>query len=205
MVIFMPWHKFYCIQLFMKKIRKIKIKYYSKEILKYLLLAGGIYIAASSPYFVFRLMKEISKTKGYRKRKRKFLDAFSYLRKRGLIDIEKRGHDVCIALTKEGKKRAGIYQIDDLEIEIPKKWDGKWRVVIFDIPHAEKTKRNAFRRKLKELGFYFLQRSVWVHAFDCGEEIEILRNFFGLNKKQIQLLLVEKIENDLILKKFFNL
>lgn len=187
----------------MKKITKIKIKYYSKEILKYLLLAGVVYIAASSRYFVLRLMKNITKTKPHQKQK--FSDAFSYLKKRGLIEVKKENHDIQISLTKEGKKRAGKYQIDDLEIEKPKNWDRKWRLVIFDVPHYLRVKRNAFRRKLKELGFYPLQKSVWVHAFDCREEIKLLREFFGLDKREIQVLLVEKIENDSFLKKFFNL
>lgn len=187
----------------MKKITKIKTKWASKKILKYLLLSGLIYIAASSPYFVLHLTRNISKFKSIKKKR--ISDAFSYLKRRGLIEIKKENHDLRIALTKEGKKRAGKYQIDDLEIERPKKWDKKWRLVIFDIPHSKNTQRNAFRRKLKELGFYPIQKSVWVHAFDCKQEIKLLREFFGLNKKQIQVLLVEKIENSSSLKKFFKL
>jgi len=187
----------------MRKITKIKTEWISKEILKYLFFAGVICIAASSPYFTLRLMQNIFKSKSWQKQK--FLDAFHYLKKRGLIEIERENHDVRIALTEEGRKKAGKYQIDDLEIEKPKKWDKKWRVIIFDIPHQQDIKRNAFRRKLKELGFYPLQKSVWAHPFDCKEEIKLLREFFGLNKKEIQILLVEKIENDFLLKKFFSL
>lgn len=186
----------------MRKIRKIKLKYYSKEILKYLLLAGAIYVAASSPYFILNLMKNFSKL---RPRKRKFTSAFNYLRKRGLIEVKRTGHDVIVHLTKEGKKRAGKYQIDDIEIERPKRWDKKYRLVIFDIPAASKTVRDILRRKLKEWGFYPLQKSVWIHAFDCKEEIELLSEFLGLNKKQIQVLEVTKIENDQFLRKFFKI
>ena len=175
----------------------------SKEILKYLFLVGAIYIAASSPYFIFYLMKNISELKN--SKKRKITNAFSYLRRRGFIEIRKEKHDIRIALTEEGEKRAGKYQIDDLEIKNPKKWDRKWRVVIFDIPHEERIKRNAFRRKLKELGFYSLQKSVWVHPYQCKEEIGLLREFFGSGKKQIQILVAEKIENDSYLREFFGL
>jgi len=186
----------------MRKITKIKAKYYSKEILKYLLLAGAVYIAASSPYFALNLMKNISKPKP---QKRKFTNAFNYLKKRGLIEIQRKGHDVCLALTKEGKKRAGKYQIDDLEIEKPKKWDKKWRVIIFDIPVASRMIRDAFRRKLKEFGFQPLQKSVWVYPYSCQEEIELLREFFGLNKRQIQILEVVKLEEDKFFRKIFGL
>jgi len=186
----------------MRKITKIKAKYYSKEILKYLLLAGAIYIAASSPYFVLNLMKNLSQP---RFQKRKFTYAFNYLKKKGLVDVKREGHDVVIRLTKKGKKRAGKYQIDDLEIEKPKKWDGKYRVVIFDIPATSRLIRDIFRRKLKEFGFFPLQKSVWICPYPCKEEIELLREFLGLSRKQIQVLEVGKLEEDRFLRKHFNL
>ncbi|MEK7160604.1 MAG: hypothetical protein AAB724_01105, partial [Patescibacteria group bacterium] len=34
-----------------------------------------------------------------------------------------------------------------------KNWDGKWRVVFFDVPLNEKRKREELRRRLKQLGF----------------------------------------------------
>jgi len=189
----------------MKKITKIKTRYYSKKVLKYLLLAGAVYIAASSPYFALNLRKNIKGISKLAIPKKKVPSTFRYLKRRSLIEIVRDGYDVKIALTKEGRKKAGKYQIDDLEISRPKKWDRKWRLVIFDIPHFQRTERNAFRNKLKELGFYQLQKSVWVHAFDCRDEIKLLRDFFGLNHKQIQVLLVAKIENDGFLKNYFNL
>lgn len=186
----------------MKNITKIKVKYYSKEVLKYLLLAGVLYVAASSPYFTLNLMKS-----GYKAKipKRKFANTFNYLRRRGLVEVKKEGYDICIILTKEGKKRAGKYQIDNLEIEKPRKWDKKWRVVIFDIPTASRMSRDAFRRKLKGFGFYPLQKSIWVHPYPCKKEIELLREFLGLNKKQIQVLEVTKLDEDTTLRKFFNI
>ncbi|MEK7071702.1 MAG: hypothetical protein AAB959_00225 [Patescibacteria group bacterium] len=189
----------------MKKITKIKAKFYSKEILKYLLLVGAVGVAASSPYFIPQLIKNIGRQRRYNLNKIKSANAFSYLKRRGLIEVERDGHDVHIALTGEGKKRAGKYQIDDLEIKKPKRWDKKWRVVIFDVPHGDRVKRNAFRYKLKNFGFYSLQKSVWIYPFDCKGEIKLLREFFGLNDKQIQTLLVEKMEKDWFLKKFFKL
>lgn len=186
----------------MRKITKIKVRHYSKEILKYLLLAGATYIAASSSYFVLNLMKDTSRPKSS---KEKFTNAFNYLRKRGLIEIRRESHDVAIALTEKGKKRAGKYQIDDLELKKPKKWDKKWRVVVFDIPASSRTVRDAFRRKLKEFGFRHFQKSVWIYPYPCEKEVELLREFFGLKRREIQVLEVVKIEDDRFFKKVFNL
>jgi len=185
----------------MREITKIKVKYYSKEILKYLLFVGEIYTASAFPRSFPQNLKM-----AFRKfKKDKFVNSFNYLKKRGLIEIKREGHDVRITLTKEGKKLAGKYQIDDLEIEKPRKWDKKWRVVIFDVPTTSRLIRDIFRRKLKDFGFYPLQQSVWMIPYPCQEEITLLREFLGLNKKQVQILEVTKLENEYFFKKIFNL
>jgi len=170
------------------------------EILKYLLIGGMIAIAATSPYAGPALIKEISRIfKKYQKRK--IISAFDYLKRRGLIELKRENHDIKIFLTPKGKKIAQKYHLHDMKIKRPKKWDKKWRLVIFDIPHHLKVKRNAFRKKLKDLKFYPLQKSVWIHPFECKKELELLRKFFGFSKKNVQLLLVEKIEDKEILRK----
>ena len=182
----------------------------TKKILEGISVTGCIYIAASSPYFSLDLSRNIKREL----RKRKFLqerikdikfnNAFYYLKKRGYLDIGKRNKQIYIALTEEGRKRAGKYLIDDLEIKKSKKWDRKWRTVIFDIPNLTRIKRDALRGKLKELGFYKLQQSVWVHPYDCKKEIDLLQEFFGLDQRELKLI-IGKIEKDDSLQKIFNL
>ncbi len=183
--------------------KTIKAKYYTKEVLKYLLLCGVFTIAASSPNFSYLLMKKVFSQKKIPKRKA--VDTFSYLKRRGLIELKRDGYDMEMALTPGGRKLAGKYQIDDLEIQHPKEWDGKWRLVIFDIPTTSNTIRNVFRRKLKELGFFRLQKSIWIYPFPCQEEIKLLREFLEADKKQIQVLEVSKLEDDQLLRKIFQL
>lgn len=100
---------------------------------------------------------------------------------------------------------AGRFQIDSLKIDKPKKWDKRWRIVIFDISHLKNLQRNTFRGKLKELGFYPLQKSVWIHPFPCKDEIELLREFFGLSQKEIRLITAENIEEAGFLKTIFKI
>ena len=158
-----------------------------------------------SPYFLPRVIKYILKSRRYNfSNYKQTTDAFTYLKKNGFILVERDGNDIKISLTAEGKNKARKYQIDNLKILKPKVWDKLFRVVIFDIPDGQRIKRNAFRRKLKELSFYSLQKSVWLHPFKCDKEINFLREFFGLNNKQIEILLVKSIENDIIVKKIKN-
>ncbi len=192
-----------------------KYKYYFKkprseiikDIFNWLLIAGAVGVAATSPYFGINLWKEFKRWGQKRKKysRKRTYDAFYNLRRQGLIEIQKRNHQIYIALTEKGRKKAGWLQIDSLKIKRPKKWDGEWRVVIFDISQLKRLYREAFRGKLKELGFYPLQKSVWLHPFDCRAEIELLKDFFGLSEKEIRLIIAKDIGSDIQLKQFFNL
>lgn len=180
----------------------------SGKILQGVLITGAVCIAASSPYFAFHLSRNFSKILKQRKylkaKQAKFDNSFYYLKRKGYLNIEKRNKQVYISLTKKGKEKAGKYIIDDLEIEKPKKWDKKWRIVIFDIPNETKAKREAFRGKLKELGFYKLQQSAWICPYKCEKEIKLLKDFFGLTSKELKLI-TGGIEEDKDLKKIFKL
>jgi DNA-binding transcriptional regulator PaaX len=188
-----------------------KYKYYFKkprsevvkDILKTVLIAGAITVAAASPYFVRNILRSYTRFRRYPARK--ISDVFARLKREGLIEINRVSGQIYIKLTPEGKKKAGIYRVDSLKIKKPKKWDGKWRIVIFDIAELKRMHREAFRGKLKELGFFPLQKSVWVHAFSCQDEVALLRDFFGLNKEDVRTIVAEKIENSDNLKQLFNL
>ncbi|MBU3999754.1 hypothetical protein KKG29_01060 [Patescibacteria group bacterium] len=175
------------------------------NLLKFILVGGAVAIAMTSPYFLTNILFKKSFRRSYKnlKEKKKFYNTFYYLKRRGLIEIENINNQIYISLTKEGKQCAGKYQIDELSIEKPSKWDKKWRVIVFDIPEKYRIKREAFRGKLKELGFAKLQESVWAHPYECDEEIDLLREFFGLSDKNLQLLLVENISNDYELRSKF--
>jgi len=83
-------------------------------------------------------------------------------------------------------------------------WDGKWRIVVFDIPEKIKRGRDALREKLKELGFYELQKSVFVFPYKCQNEIEFVIEFFNL-RKYVRFGTLDSIDNNLHLKKIFKL
>ncbi len=97
------------------------------------------------------------------------------LKKRGLIDCRDIGGEKIFVLTEKGNKKIQRYIIDEMDIEIPKKWDGIWRIVIFDIPESRRRARQIFAQKLKNLGFHQMQRSVFVHPFECRDEIDFMK------------------------------
>lgn len=174
-----------------------------KDVLTSLAVSGAVCIAATSPYFATNLLRGLKQGRKYKKKN--VYNVFYRLQKEGCLNVERKNHQVYINLTEKGKKKAGRFQIDSLKINKPKKWDKKWRVVIFDIAQLKKLQRNAFREKIKELGFHPLQKSVWVCPYKCQDEISLLRDFFGLGKKDIRLITAENIEEDTFLRKIFKL
>jgi DNA-binding transcriptional regulator PaaX len=121
--------------------------------------------------------KELDKQKWEKARKRGALrSTVKRLEKQQLIAWQKgEKGELQLVLTKEGKRKALLYTIDALMIPKPTTWDKLWRVVVFDIPEEKRLARDIFRKKLKDLEFYKLQRSVFVHPYDCREVIEFLR------------------------------
>lgn len=85
-----------------------------------------------------------------------------------------------IRLTDYGRARALVYNFNDLKLPIKKKWDKKWRLVLFDIPEPKKKIRDALRRKLKQLGFLEFQKSVFIYPYSCEEEINFVLNFYNI-------------------------
>jgi CRISPR/Cas system-associated endoribonuclease Cas2 len=182
----------------------------TKNILKFLLAAGLVVVAASNPRFGSLLlrsaMREYNRRNKFKeKNSEKFYSAFVYMRKNGLISIEYKGRQMYFSLTDEGKKRAGRYKINDLKIKKDRKWNGNWYVLIFDIEDKQKIKREALRGKIKELGLYQLQKSVWVCPYDFGKQIKLLRDFFGLTDREMKIIIANHIENDKPARSYFGI
>ncbi|MBI4119625.1 MAG: CRISPR-associated endonuclease Cas2 [Parcubacteria group bacterium] len=106
--------------------------------------------------------------------------ALRMLKLNKLVKIIERADGEKVIITPSGKNRAQRFTIDSLEIKKPKRWDGKWRFVIYDIPEPKKKIRDGFRRHLKRLGFCEFQKSVFVIPYSCADEITTLINLIGL-------------------------
>lgn len=188
-----------------------KYKYYFKkpkgeivkDILDCLLAAGAITVVATSPYFLTNILRAMFSNDRYKKKSVE--TAFYRLRKEGCIKIKRRGHQIYVSLTDDGRKKAGWMQINHLAIKKPNKWDAIWRIIIFDIANEHRVKREAFRGFIKRLGCYPLQKSVWVHPYDCRDEIELLRSFFSFDDKELRIVEAKRISDDRELKNFFGL
>lgn len=114
----------------------------------------------------------------------KFENNKFYLTSKGRIEVIK------IVLKKKTKK---------------KKWDGKWRGVIFDIPETNRRDRRFLRNELKLMGFKEVQKSVWVSPYNIEKELKTLLKLWKIDfKGDIRFILIEKM-NDRDLREHFGL
>lgn len=109
-----------------------------------------------------------------------------------------------VKLTERGKLRILKFALDEIKIKKAKYWDGKWRIVLYDIPAKYRGDQTNFQRILKKLGFCQLQKSVYIIPFECKEEIEYLRSFYGL-REYIKVITTEDLEYDSAFKEYFDL
>ena len=117
--------------------------------------------------------------------------------------VQRRGNSF-IQVTGEGKRKLIEIELQNARIKTPAKWDGRWRLVFFDIPHDERLTRDAMRRKLKELGFLQIQKSVYLHPYECYAIIQAMQDFYQI-KPHFHYAVIEKIEHSKTYLKHFNL
>lgn len=170
-----------------------------------LLLFGGLALSLTHrPDAYFRVVKGIAKE--WKKiNNRSLRESIRKLYQSKIIDYkENNDGTVKLVLTEGGRKRAVVYNLDKIEIKKPLMWDRLWRVVTFDIPEDNKKGRMALAKKLKEVGFYPMQKSVFIHPYECKNEVDFIVEIFEL-APYVRFLRVKDIDIGLDLKDRFHL
>ena len=175
---------------------------FPNKLLKVLIVGGVVTVAAINPLFGLLTAKVIEEELKKRKWKR-FKDDLYYLKRQGLIKMDRNSDgSYKIKATSTGIRCVKNRFLDDILIAIPQKWDKQWRLVIFDIPTIKKWARYAFLARLKKLGFFMLQRSVWAYPFKCQKEIRILAKMLEIDSHVCYMTCSEISEGDYLKKEF---
>ena len=168
-------------------------------------------IESSSTFVTMAIAPQLIKRLGLNQKKKIYQrkhyinQTLQKLFEKGLIEFKLNSQGVkCARLTKKGRVKLERYRLAELKIERPKHWDGKYRLVIFDIKEWKRGTRGRVRRWLEHLGFVRLQNSVWVFPYECEEVVALLKSHFRIGQ-EVLYLRVESIENDYWLKKEFAL
>lgn len=115
-------------------------------------------------------------------RRKRIYEAVKRLNKKRFIELNQKGNELYLEITKNGKKLIKNFNYANIKLHGCKKWDKKWRMVIFDIPEKKQKERRVFSLKLKDLGFYPLQESVYIYPYDCQNEIDFICNFLNIDR-----------------------
>ena len=158
-----------------------KAKVYGKEVVKILLkllvISGVITIGAIAPN-IFAAFGRLNEQRRFFEKSD--LKQLYKAKEKGLLKFEKIGENQYrVYATEKGKLKGLGEVINDLKIKKPAAWAAKWRVIISDIPRKHNVIRNVLRQRLKTLGFYPLQKSVFICPFPCAEEVKLLAYLYN--------------------------
>ena len=175
----------------------------AKKIL--LLLSAGVALGlSSSPSRYARVLKAVGKE--WRTIERENLyRSIRKLYESKLIDYkENPDGSISVVLSREGHNVSLRYKIDEMDIPQPRQWDRKWRIILFDIPETQKGLRDALRMRLKQLGLMELQKSVFVHPYECRNEIDFIIEMYNA-RSFVRFVEALHIDNELHFEKKFHL
>ncbi len=131
-------------------------------------------------------------------------DASKNLKKCHYIESDTYRGKPRVRLTKKGEEYFQKMIFEEARLSSQEKWDGKWRFVLFDIPVNHTRARDALRWRLRALGFFQYQKSVWVYPYPCKDEILFVADHFGIGRF-VEILDATGLSDDTVLKKHFEL
>ena len=109
-----------------------------------------------------------------------------------------------IILTNRGRGLAISFDMESMKLPREEKWDGKWRVCMYDIPVRLNKVRESLRYQLKRIGMKEIQQSVFVYPYQCHKEIKYIIEFYNA-WKYINFLEASFVSGEENLKKHFRI
>jgi len=195
-----------------KVISQVKIDPKTKEVL--MLLGAGAFLAASiifpglpmaaKPFI--DVVKEADRNKRQKEWEKfnlwRLRQVIKRMQSSKLVEVKEEKGVPIIKITHKGKQKLLRYKIDEMVLE--SNWDGKWRLVIYDVQTGKRANSEMFRTMLNKLRFLKLQRSVYLTPFKCEDEIEYLRLLFEIGN-EVQILKVGSLENETAYRRYFGI
>jgi len=136
---------------------------------------------------IYELKRKYQKEKS----KQQFSQLVYYLKKKGYIKIKNLEQKKAVMLTPKGTEK--VLRTKFKSDKKQKRKDGRWQMIIFDIPEEKRFLRSVLRERLQLLKYKMLQRSVWVCPYDVQKEIEFVLKEHSLDQ-YVKLFLIEEIE-----------
>jgi len=172
-------------------------------ILRTLAVSGMIGVALVAPQTI-KLLKKLDRGATNRKDLyRRITQAITRLEHSGLVQTSGQYANRRVVLTDKGRAVIETVHANEYRIPEPAFWDGKWRIVMFDIREKRRKTRSQLRFLLMGAGFLRLQDSVWVHPYPCDEFISLVRAHLKSGTSEMLSFVTEALESDKKLREYF--
>lgn len=178
-----------------------KLKTYSDVLLGVVGVAGIMLLTVLAPN-ALQALDLFQKKRGRSRlnppaKQRKVIRSFYYLKAKGQIEFRRKGEDYEVRLTKRGRRQIKKFRFETLSVPKAEHWDGKFWQVAADIPTKQHRRgADALRQKLKEMGFYPLQRTLWFYPYDPRLELEFITHTYGIHPFVTTMKIAELEESD---------
>ena len=122
--------------------------------------------------------------------RKEFSNLIYYLKRKGYIKSKNLENKKGMIITKIGmdKALAASFKLGKGK----KREDGKWIMLIFDIPRAHRRSRDLLRSILLNLGYKLFQQSVWITPYDVSERTEKLLQEYSLDQ-YVKIFVIEEL------------
>lgn len=174
-------------------------------ILRTLAVSGMIGVALVAPK-TLTLLKKLDRGAVHRKNLyRRITQAITRLESAGLVRTYGKYGKRRVELTSKGHEVIVNVYASEYRIPEPAFWDGRWRIVMFDIREKRRKTRTQLRLLLLGAGFLRLQDSVWVYPYACDEFIGLVRAHLKSGTGEMLSFVAEALESDRKLREHFRL
>lgn len=102
----------------------------------------------------------------------------------GLIESHFSGQNDYARLTPAGRKKATTFKVTSDTSLLPN-WDGKWRIILLDLPESRKSERESLRYLLKKAGFLCLKNSAWISPLPLEHLFANIKQDLGLTTEMM--------------------
>lgn len=174
-------------------------------LLRSLVATGVISIALVAPKMT-RLLKELDRPAKNRARLyNRIAQGINRLERDGLVIVSGERGKRRVKITEKGREYLDQIEFKEYVVPEPAFWDGKWRVLVFDIKEKRRRTRNQLRRLLEGAGFIRIQDSVWVYPYPCDEFVSLVRAHLKSGVGETRYFTAESLESDKWLREHFRL
>mgnify|MGYP001573547223 CR=1 FL=1 len=188
----------------MKREQKGRVKM-KNLLLRTLAVAGVVSIALIAPKMT-SLLKHLDRpAKNRAQLYRRIAQGISRLERDGLVTVTGEYAKRRVKITDRGRALMSKIEFGEYVIPEPAFWDGKWRVLIFDINERRRRVRDQLRRLLDGAGFVRIQDSVWIYPYPCDEFVSLVRAHLKSGVGEMRIFVAEALESDKVLREHFRI